>query len=66
VIRRKHHEHIQCIVCGKVEELRSDDPERTQDRIAAEGGCQALDHVHQLFGLYRDCRARDSTPTGKG
>ena len=51
-----HHDHIVCIQCGRIDEFMDENIERLQDEIAKEYQFKIVRHIHQLFGLCRDCR----------
>jgi Fur family ferric uptake transcriptional regulator len=42
-----HHDHLECISCGKIVEFKVDEIERLQDRLCRRNGFKAVDH--QLF-----------------
>ena len=48
----KHHDHLVCLQCGRVEEFYDSEIEKRQQRVAHERGFQI--HDHQLY-LYADC-----------
>ncbi len=48
----KHHDHLVCLQCGKVEEFYDAEIEKRQNKIAKERGFQV--HEHALH-LYADC-----------
>jgi len=48
----KHHDHLVCLQCGKVEEFYDPEIEKRQTRIARERGFAVQDHA--LY-LYADC-----------
>jgi len=48
----KHHDHLVCLQCGKVEEFYDAEIEKRQNRIAKERGFQVTEHA--LY-LYADC-----------
>ena len=48
----KHHDHLVCLQCGKVEEFYDPEIEKRQARIAKERGFEV--HEHALY-LYADC-----------
>ena len=64
-IGRRHHDHIICVSCGKIEEFRADEIERLQERIAQHHGYRIIDHVHQILGLCSDCRNGESAAREK-
>jgi Fur family ferric uptake transcriptional regulator len=48
----KHHDHLVCLQCGKVEEFYDAEIEKRQNKVARERGFQV--HEHALY-LYADC-----------
>jgi len=52
----KHHDHLLCLQCGRVEEFYDEAIERRQKQIAAERGFRI--HEHYLY-LYVDCIKED-------
>ena len=48
----KHHDHLVCLQCGKVEEFYDPEIEKRQNKIAKERGFAV--HEHALY-LYADC-----------
>ena len=51
-----HHDHIVCIQCGRIDEFMDENIEKLQDEIAKKYQFNIVRHIHQLFGLCRDCR----------
>lgn len=51
-----HHDHIVCVVCGKVEEFYDDIIEDRQLKIAKEKGYLVTDHSMTLYGKCSDCQ----------
>ncbi|HEY6897770.1 MAG TPA: ferric iron uptake transcriptional regulator [Rhodocyclaceae bacterium] len=52
----KHHDHLVCLQCGKVEEFYDPEIERLQNEIAKARGFQVRDHA--LY-LYADCTKKN-------
>jgi Fur family ferric uptake transcriptional regulator len=52
----KHHDHMVCMRCGKVEEFVNDEIERLQREVAKEHGFKLTDHRMELYGLCADCQ----------
>ncbi|HJW23303.1 MAG TPA: ferric iron uptake transcriptional regulator [Rhodocyclaceae bacterium] len=50
--RGKHHDHLVCVDCGRVEEFYDPEIERRQNQIAAERGFAIQEHA--LY-LYAEC-----------
>jgi Fur family transcriptional regulator, ferric uptake regulator len=48
----KHHDHIVCLQCGRVEEFYDEEIEKRQIKVAKERGF--VIHEHQLY-IYADC-----------
>lgn len=48
----RHHDHLVCLQCGKVEEFYDPDIEKRQEKIAKERGFVVRDHSMYLFA---DC-----------
>ncbi|GIX26047.1 MULTISPECIES: ferric iron uptake transcriptional regulator [Caldimonas] len=45
----KHHDHLVCVVCGRVEEFYDPEIERRQQQIAQERGYELQDHSLALY-----------------
>ena len=58
----RHHDHLVCIQCGKVEEFFDPEIEERQNRIAAERGFAVKEHA--LY-LYADCQ-KSACPNKSG
>ncbi len=54
----KHHDHLICTSCGKVEEFYDAEIERRQQMVAQDKGWILQDHAMSLYGLCGDCAAR--------
>ena len=54
----KHHDHLVCVNCGRVEEFYDAEIERRQQEIAAERGSKLHDHA---LSLYSECNRPDCT-----
>jgi Fur family ferric uptake transcriptional regulator len=52
----KHHDHLVCLQCGKVEEFYDPEIEKRQARVARDRGFAIRDH--SLY-LYADCLKAD-------
>jgi Fur family ferric uptake transcriptional regulator len=50
-----HHDHMVCIVCGRIIEFTSDEIEAAQARVCDEYGFKLVFHDHRLFGHCRNC-----------
>ena len=52
----KHHDHIVCLRCGRVEEFADDEIEQLQRKIADKLGFELTDHNLNMYGLCQECR----------
>ena len=62
ILGRKHHDHLFCLGCGRIEEFEDDTIEAHQDRIYRRTGFTPVSHSMKLFGYCRACgsgRRRD-------
>lgn len=57
-IEHSHHDHLVCLVCGKIIEFNSELIEDTQEKIAIEYGFKVLRHRHELYGHCSSCREK--------
>jgi len=63
-IEHKHHDHLVCLLCGKIFEFESSVIEQAQREVARELEFVILRHRHELYGHCRDCRRQKSTDQG--
>ncbi|RYF75188.1 MAG: ferric iron uptake transcriptional regulator [Comamonadaceae bacterium] len=54
----KHHDHLVCTGCGRVEEFYDAEIERRQQVTAQDKGWILQDHAMSLYGLCSDCAAK--------
>jgi Fur family ferric uptake transcriptional regulator len=52
----EHHDHIVCLMWGRVDEYTAGEIEKRQRNIAAKLGFELTDHKLNMFGLCADCR----------
>lgn len=52
----KHHDHILCVKCGKVEEFVDDVIEQRQQDIAKKAGYSMTDHCLYIYGVCAECQ----------
>ncbi len=57
---REHHDHLICDECGMVVEFHFEALEVLQRDIAEQYGFQLTDHVPELHGPCKNCRAKAS------
>ena len=55
VNRGKHHDHLVCVSCGRVEEFFDAEIEKRQSTVAAERGFKIQDHALYIYGHCADC-----------
>jgi Fur family ferric uptake transcriptional regulator len=51
----KHHDHLVCVKCGKVEEFFDDMIERRQQIIAQQANFKMTDHALNIYGICPLC-----------
>ena len=47
----RHHDHLVCVTCGRVEEFYDAEIERRQRAVAAERGFELQEHALSLYAL---------------
>lgn len=52
----KHHDHLVCVKCGKIEEFADEIIEKHQQLIAEQSGFQITDHCLNIYGICSDCQ----------
>jgi Fur family ferric uptake transcriptional regulator len=60
----KHHDHLVCVSCGRVEEFYDAEIERRQQEIAEERGYKLQDHALSLYVVCADCSGKGVNITG--
>ncbi|MDX1610516.1 MAG: ferric iron uptake transcriptional regulator [Halofilum sp. (in: g-proteobacteria)] len=63
--RGKHHDHIVCVQCGKIEEFVDDVIEDRQQRIARQRDFDLADHSLVLYANCLRCDKDEKGGTGK-
>ncbi|MFH2201931.1 MAG: Fur family transcriptional regulator [Elusimicrobiota bacterium] len=53
---RPHHDHLICIKCDAIHEVRWPELERIQQRICRKTGFEPRWHRHEIFGVCARCR----------
>ncbi len=51
----RHHDHMVCQACGRIEEFHDDAIEKLQRRAAERHGFRVISHDHRLLGYCRAC-----------
>ena len=59
---RHHHDHLICTSCNRIIEFENEKIEELQDRVAEEQGFQVTHHKLELYGLCRECQAKQRSP----
>lgn len=54
----KHHDHLICVMCGKVMEFLDPKIESLQQEVAAKNGYKLVDHTMALYGVCSDCQKK--------
>jgi Fur family ferric uptake transcriptional regulator len=52
---RPHHDHLICVSCGRIQEVRWPKLEKIQEATCRRIGFVPKWHRHEIFGLCRDC-----------
>ena len=54
----KHHDHILCVKCGRVDEFVDEVIEQRQKVIAEQAGFSMTDHCLYIYGICKDCQKK--------
>lgn len=54
----KHHDHLVCVKCGKVEEFVDNMIEKRQQEIAKQAGFSITDHSLNIYGYCGGCQPK--------
>jgi Fur family ferric uptake transcriptional regulator len=57
---RPHHDHLICIKCGRIQEVRWPALEKIQDDACRKAGFVPKWHRHEVFGVCKDCAKKPS------
>lgn len=52
----RHHDHVVCVKCGKIEEFTDDIIEERQRNIAKLKGFDMTDHCLYIYGICHSCQ----------
>jgi Fur family ferric uptake transcriptional regulator len=55
---RDHHDHLECVSCGRIIEFKDDELERLQDKVCRRHGFCAVEHRLGIRGYCAACRAK--------
>lgn len=56
----KHHDHMLCVQCGKIEEFIDEAIENRQKAIAQKYGFEITDHALYLYGTCKKCIKKEA------
>jgi len=62
----KHHDHLVCLQCGRVEEFYDAEIEKRQSKIARERGFEISEHALYLYAECTKPRCPHRKKTGEG
>ena len=65
-IERPHHDHLVCIECGRIIEIRWPEVERVQEKTCRRAGFAPLWHRHEIFGRCAECLRNREAESSKG
>lgn len=51
-----HHDHLECIRCGRIIEFKDDEIEMLQDKVCKERGFKPVEHRLAIKGYCASCR----------
>ena len=54
-VEGKHHDHLICLGCGKIQEFENDRLEALQEQIARREGFRVREHKLELYGYCQNC-----------
>jgi len=52
---RPHHDHLICVVCGAIQEIRWPNVEKIQEKACLGVGFTPLYHRHEIYGRCKTC-----------
>ena len=59
-----HHDHLICVLCGKVVEFIDPTIEKLQKKVAEEQGYRLVDHSMALYGVCHECQKKRAEAGG--
>ncbi len=57
----RHHDHILCVKCGRLEEFMDETIEQRQHTIARQHGFDMTDHSLTIYGICDECQKGTNT-----
>ncbi len=58
--RGRHHDHLLCVKCGRVDEFVDEVIEQRQRDIAAKAGYEMTDHSLYIYGICPECQKKEN------
>lgn len=58
----RHHDHMVCLSCGRIEEFHDKRIEVLQEEACSERGFRLVSHDHRLLGYCRACAKKQPAP----
>ncbi len=55
-LERPHHDHLICVSCGRIQEMRWPRLEKIQEETCRKFGFAPQWHRHEIFGRCKDCQ----------
>jgi len=65
VMGHRHHDHLVCLDCGKIQEFFDEGIEQRQEEICREHGFELVDHDLRLRGYCRACARKRKRGDGE-
>ena len=65
VLGHRHHDHLVCVDCGRIEEFYDERIEELQEEASRRKGFRLLDHDLRLFGTCPACTRKRESAAGK-
>ncbi len=62
--RHQHHDHLICVVCGKVIEFSDEAVERAQEAVYRSSGFEPVAHKMELLGRCPACQKKTRSTKG--
>jgi len=64
VLGHKHHDHMVCLTCGRIEEFHDERIEVLQAEACRKKGFELVSHDHRLLGYCRACARHKPAQAG--
>ena len=58
----RHHDHMVCLECGRIEEFHDERIEELQQEAARKKGFRLVSHDHRLLGYCKGCKNEVAGP----